>query len=215
MGWDPMLGEASAMCRMMVSRPLSFSLPPFPPVETPGSPEYRPVSALWNKVADLNDEATALGLGSVIHFGLGVQLTQEVGGQMVKTAITEQVAEMMLEERRDTFVQSIFVPCEQPVLDEPEAPVGKGHSSDKATGQMATLRRSTRQKAQPCSVPVSKRATPRLMKAFGMISSEEPVGEQAMEAYLSSFHMPMTDKRIKAVRMLTPLDSGPALAVAA
>lgn len=81
-GWDPMLGEASAMCRKVVSRLLSFSPPPFPPVETPGSPEYRPVSALWNKVADLNDEAAALDLGNVVHFDLGVQLTQEVGDRL-------------------------------------------------------------------------------------------------------------------------------------
>lgn len=58
--WDPMLGEAADMCQRMVSRPLSFSPLSFLLGEAPGSPEYIPVSTLWRKVADLNEEATAL-----------------------------------------------------------------------------------------------------------------------------------------------------------
>ena len=120
------------MCHKMVCRPLSFSLPPFPPEETPGSPDnpdYTPVSTLWGKVADLffgikvadlNEEATVLGYNKVVHFGPGVQLSQEIGGQLRETAITEQVADMMLEERRNSIVESIFVPCEQPLLQVPE-----------------------------------------------------------------------------------------------
>jgi hypothetical protein len=72
MGWDPMLGEASAMCRRMVGRPLSFSLPPFPPEESLGSPTYTPDSDL---LADLNEEAAALGYNHVVHFDPSVQLT--------------------------------------------------------------------------------------------------------------------------------------------
>jgi hypothetical protein len=36
-----------------------------------------------------------------------------------------------------------------------------------------------------------------------------------MEAYVRSFQTPMTEKAVKAVRMLTSLDSGPALAASA
>ena len=36
-----------------------------------------------------------------------------------------------------------------------------------------------------------------------------------MEAYIRSYDAPMMDQCIKAVRMLTSLDSGPALAAAA
>lgn len=133
----------------------------------------------------------------------------------METAISEQVAEMMLDERRNNIVESIFVPCEQPVLAAPEAPMGKGAGASKSTVKDAPLRRSTRQKAQPCSVPVSKRATQRLMKAFGMVGPIEPIGDHAMEAYLNSFHTPMTDNRIKAVRMLTSLDSESVLAASA
>jgi hypothetical protein len=78
-----------------------------------------------------------------------------------------------------------------------------------------TTRRSTRQQVMSNSVPVSKRATQRLIKAFEVVGPSEPVGEQALEAYIRSYDAPMTDERIKAVRMLTSLDSGPALAAAA
>jgi hypothetical protein len=70
-----MLGEASAWCRKMVDEPLSFSPPPSLCDEVQGSPTYTPVSALWGKVAELNEEAAALGYNNVVHFGPGVQLT--------------------------------------------------------------------------------------------------------------------------------------------
>jgi len=37
------------------------------------------------------------------------------------------------------------------------------------------------------SVPVSKRATHHLIKAFEVVGPAEPVGEQAMEAYIRSY----------------------------
>ena len=41
---------------------------------------------------------------------------------MITTGITEQVAELILEDRRNAIVESMFVPCEQPVLETPAAP---------------------------------------------------------------------------------------------
>lgn len=76
--------------------------------------------ALWNKIADLNEEAAALGYNNIVHFSPGVQLTQEIGGKLRETAISEQVAEMILTERRNKIVDNIFVPCEQPLLEAPE-----------------------------------------------------------------------------------------------
>ena len=172
-----MLGEASAMCRMMVCRPLCFSPPPFPPEETPGSPDYTPVSALWSKVADLNEEATTLGYNNVVHFGRGVQLSQEVGGQLRETAITEQVADMILEERRNNIIESIFVLCEQPLLEAPETSKAKGKAGPSKTARKELTRRSTRQQVLTNSVLVSKRATHRLIKAFKVVGPAKPVGE--------------------------------------
>lgn len=61
-GRDPMLLEASTMCGDMVRRPLSFAPPPVPQ-------ELQEVSNLWGTVADLNEEAAALGYDNVVHFG--------------------------------------------------------------------------------------------------------------------------------------------------
>ena len=41
---------------------------------------------------------------------------------MITAGITEQVAELILEDRRNTIVESMFVPYEQPVLVTPAAP---------------------------------------------------------------------------------------------
>lgn len=185
--WDPMLGEATATCATMVGRPLSFSPPSFPLEEVPVSPDYTPVSALWTKIADLNEEATALGYNNVIHFGPGVQLAQEVGGRTMATAITEQVADMVLDERRKSIMDSIFVPCEQPLLEVPVPNKGKGKAAASKPPRQDGLRRSTRQKAQTCSVPVSKRATHRLIRAFELADPSEPIGDQAMQAFVDSF----------------------------
>jgi hypothetical protein len=207
MGWDPMLGEASGMCREVAARPLSFSPPPYPSSEILTSPVYTPVS----------EEAMALGLGNVVHFGPGHQLTQEVGGQVVETAITEQVAELILEERRDSIVQSMFVPCDQPLLEAPiPAKVSKRAEASKTAKKVGT-RKSARQMANAkiSSVPVSQRATQRLVKAFGYTGDGEQTGEQALEEYINSFSTPMTEARIKAVRLLTSLDSEAVLTAAA
>lgn len=97
----------------------------------------------------------------------------------------------------------------------PAAAKGNGKGVQCKTVVKEPTRRSTRQQAQTSSVPVSKRATHRLVKAFGMAAAEEKVGDQAMEEYVRSYGAPMTEQRIKAVRLLTSLDSGPAIAAAA
>lgn len=149
----------------------------------------------------------------MIHFGPGVQ--QEIDGQMITMGITEQVARMILDERRDAIVSSMFVPCEQPLLETPAAPKQQGKTAVKTKAVKTVggaLRRSTRQKAKLCSVPVSKRATHRLLKAFGMVSNNEPVGEEALEAFAKTFGRPLTPEHIEAVRRLTSLDSAAVMA---
>jgi hypothetical protein len=205
-----MMEEMDTLCDWETRKQISSSPSPPRSDEIVGCPEYTPQSDLLDKVAELNTEAAALGFSNVIHFGPEVQLTKEVGDQMVTAGITEQV-----DEHRNNIVDSIFVPCEQPVLPDPEprtATRGKARRAGKAT---VGTRRSSRQKALACSVPVSKRAAHRLIRAFEMVRPDEPIGDQAMEAYVRSFQTPMTEKAIKAVRMLTSLDSGPALAASA
>jgi hypothetical protein len=83
-----------------------------------------------------------------------VQLTKEIGDQVVTAGITTQGADMILEERRNKIVESIFVPCEQPILPDPRPPTAKGKGGLRSKAVEAT-RRSSRQKAQACLVPVS------------------------------------------------------------
>jgi hypothetical protein len=180
------------------------------------SPIYTPNDANWSKIAELNEEATALGYNHVIHFGPGVQ--QEVEGQMITTCITEQVAEMMLEERRNKIVESIFVPCEQPILETPVVQKQQARASTRTKNGMAPmggLRRSTRQKAKVCSVPVSKRASHRLIKAFEVVGPNDSIGEEALEAFAKTFGKPLSKEHIDAVRRLTSLDSGAVMAATA
>jgi hypothetical protein len=177
-----MLGEAAAMCSRMMERPLSFSPPPHLSEEAMASPVYTPVSQLWNKLAALNEEATALGHNNVIHFGPGAQLTQEIDGQQREVVITEQVAEMILEERRNKIVDSILVPCEQPLLEDPvptRATGAEGKTSKKEKPKEPT-RKSTRQQALTSYVPVSKRATHGLIKAFELAGPSEQIGLESM-----------------------------------
>jgi hypothetical protein len=209
-----MVEEIATVCGRVLEKPISFSPSPQRPDEIVASPEYTPQSDLWDKGAELNAEATALGYNNVIHFGPGVQLTKEIGDQVVTAGITAQVANLILEERRNHIVESIFVPCNQPILPDPEPPASRGKVGSRSRVVQAT-RRSSRKKAQACSVPVSKRAAHRLIRAFELAGPTEQIGEEAMEAYIRSFDTPMTDKAVKAVRMLTSLDSGPALLASA
>jgi hypothetical protein len=94
---------------------------------------------------------------------------------------------MILEERRNTIVESIFVSCEQPILPDPvPPPATRGRSGARSRATKAT-RRSSWQMSRACSVPVSKRASQRLVRAFDLVGPTEEVGEKAMEAYIRSF----------------------------
>lgn len=125
---DPMFEEAWAACVAAMLKPLSFSPAGSPGVATT-SPVYVPGGMDWGKLVALNDEAAALGCSSVIHFRPGVQ--QEIDGHITMTGITEQVTDMLLEERKNSIVDNLFVPCEQPILQTPTAQ----NKSSKNTGR--------------------------------------------------------------------------------
>jgi hypothetical protein len=202
-----MIGEAMAACAEAMQKPLSFSPPGIPSVEEVTSPVYMPNPTNWDRLAELNEEAHALANDNVIHFGPRVQ--QEIDGQVVTTGITEQVAELILDERRNAIVESLFVPCAQPVLETP-APQ---RQQKKTIGRAKIvkiapegLRRSSRQKAKISSVSVSKRATQRLIRAFDLVGPNELIGEEALAAFARRFGTPLSSQKIQAVRKLTSLD---------
>lgn len=128
--YDPMIGEVLAACVQAISRPLSFSPPGSPSAMEMQSPIYTPNDTNWSKIAELNEEAAAMGYNHVIHFGPGAQ--HEAAGQVITTGITEQVAEMMLDERRNKIAESIFVPCELPILETPAVQRQQGKAMGKA-----------------------------------------------------------------------------------
>jgi hypothetical protein len=143
---------------------------------------------------------------------------QEVDGQVITTGITQQVADLLLEERRNKIVDSLFVPCEQPILETPAPPPQQSKAKTRTRGgktAVQVLRRSTRQSARPCSVPVAKRASHRLLKAFGITGAKEPIGEEALEALARTFDTPLSPEQIDAVRRLTSLDCAAVIAATA
>lgn len=62
------------------------------------------------------------------------------------------------------------------------------------------------------SVPVSKRATHRLIRAFDLVGPGEPIRDQALEAFAERFNSPLSKEAMAAVRSLTSLDSAAAIA---
>jgi hypothetical protein len=203
---DPMVEEALAACAAAVNRSLSFSLLRMPSEEVIRSPEYILGAANWDKLAKLNEEAATLGYGNVIHFGPGSQ--GMVDGQVATAGITEQVADLILEEHRNAIVESIFVPCEQPILEHQSKATRKKKAGKTAVGG---IRRSSRQ-VVISSMPVSKRATHRLIRAFDLVGPGEPIGDQALEAFAKRFNTPLSKEAMAAVRSLTSLDSAAAIA---
>jgi hypothetical protein len=124
---------------------------------------------------------------------------------------------MILVDWRNAIVESMFVPCEQPILETPapQKQQGKATARTKAGKTMGAVRRSSRQKAKICSVPVSRRASHRLIKAFEITGPNEHIGEEALETFAKTFNRPLTPSQIEAVRKLTSLDSGPVMAATA
>ena len=64
-------------------------------------------------------------------------------------------------------------------------------------------------------MPVHKRATHRLIKAFEAVGPNEPIGDEALAAFAKRFAAPLSPKQIVVVRKLTSLDSGSVITAAA
>jgi hypothetical protein len=74
-----MVEEIETLYVRAADRPISFSPSPPRSDEIIAFLEYTPQHELWDKAAELNAEAIALGFNNVIHFGPGVQPTKEIG----------------------------------------------------------------------------------------------------------------------------------------
>ena len=64
-------------------------------------------------------------------------------------------------------------------------------------------------------MPVHKRATHRLIKAFETVGLNEPIGDEALVAFANHFATLLSLEQIAAVWKLTSLHNGPVIKAAA
>lgn len=71
----------------------------------------------------------------------------------------------------------------------------------------APSHQSARQASNPSSVPVSQRATLRIVHGLGILGRKETMTAKAAEALIRRFDEPLSDSDIKAIAKLTNLDA--------
>ncbi|KAF8690166.1 hypothetical protein HU200_041408 [Digitaria exilis] len=79
----------------------------------------------------------------------------------------------------------------------------------------APKRQSSRLMARPSSVPVSRRATHRLMRQLDIISQGQAIGDEAVAQYEHTYHSPMPRKTVVALAAVTRVASGVVMAALA
>ena len=72
---------------------------------------------------------------------------------------------------------------------------------------MAPTRQSAHQAKNPFTVPVSQRATLRIIHGLGILGPKETMTAKAAEALIRRFDEPLSDSDIKAIAKLTNLDA--------
>ncbi|CDJ26638.1 unnamed protein product [Triticum aestivum] len=128
-------------------------------------------------------------------------------------AVMQRVTEMQLQEEGAEGALQL------PLFSKPApAIVGKPPARDKtplkARPQAKPARQSARQAANPSLVPVSQRATLRLVQGLGVLRPKEKMTAQAAEALIRRLDEPLSDHDIAAIAKLTSLDANALKAIA-
>ncbi|KAF8725767.1 hypothetical protein HU200_020320 [Digitaria exilis] len=76
-------------------------------------------------------------------------------------------------------------------------------------------RQSSRLLARPSSVPVSRRATHRLMRQLDIIGQGQAIGDEAVAQYERTYAGPMPRKTVAALAAVTRVASGVVMAASA
>jgi len=76
-------------------------------------------------------------------------------------------------------------------------------------------RQSSRLLARPSSVPVSRRATHRLIRQLDLVGQEEAIGDEAVEKYERMYQRPLPRKTMAALNAVTRIASGAVMAASA
>ncbi|KAF8662973.1 hypothetical protein HU200_055559 [Digitaria exilis] len=84
-----------------------------------------------------------------------------------------------------------------------------------APSPRAPLRQSSRLLARPSSVPVSRRATHRLMRQLGVVEQDQAIGNEAVAQYERTYYGPMPRKTVAALAGVTRVASGVVMAASA
>ena len=118
--------------------------------------------------------------------------------------VTQKVTEMQLQGAdKDLAMQPLFSPL-------PRAVIGKSPARDKTPAKARATPKPTRQSARqannPSTIPVSQRATLRIMHELGILGPKEKMTAQAVEALIRRFDEPLSDTDIAAIAKLTGLD---------
>ncbi|XP_073356809.1 uncharacterized protein [Aegilops tauschii subsp. strangulata] len=102
----------------------------------------------------------------------------------------------------------LFTPSPTAILDAPPAPPVRPRSSapPKVRATSAPSRRSARQAASGCTVPVAQRAALRLVQELSGLGPKDRMTPAAAAALLKRFEEPLSHSDIKAIAKLTGLD---------
>ena len=83
------------------------------------------------------------------------------------------------------------------------------------TAASSSRRQSNRLLARPSSVPVSRRATHRLIRQLDLAGQEEAIGDEAVEKYERMYQRPLPRKTMAALTAVTRIASGAVMAASA
>ncbi|CAN6198765.1 unnamed protein product [Urochloa humidicola] len=238
---DPMLLEVASVMQHQLSYSPSSSPPPSE--RYPASPSYVPISELWTSAAakEIAGEhgggpSCAVMADGVAHMegsqhdGLGqIGLDMGCDGPRCLETLVDQVHSMDIdgpsahdvqapgegvapqEAARERFFGSIFAPVPPPVLPAPAPAVELVTPTPKPIAQ----RQSKRLMARPSSVPVSRRATHRLIRELGFVGQNEPIGDEAVAEYERMHYGPMPRKTVAALAAVSRVASGVVMAASA
>ncbi|CAO2039669.1 unnamed protein product [Urochloa humidicola] len=165
---------------------------------------------------DVADSSVASGLGCDVG---GVSSGLGCGGQGAVETLVDQVHNMDIdgptaaneaeaeETARAQFFNTVFAEVPQPVLAVPAPPA--------PTPAPVPQRQSERLRARPSSVPVSRRATHRLIRELDFVGDGEAIGDEAVAKYERMYQGPVPRKSVAALAAVTRVASGVVMAASA
>ncbi|KAE8795720.1 hypothetical protein D1007_29314 [Hordeum vulgare] len=122
-------------------------------------------------------------------------------------ALTSRVCKLEIVAPDDTAkAASLFRAPELPLLNRPTSAPRRSTAPPKSRAISAPTRHGPRQAACGSTVPVTKRASLRIVKELGLLGPKEKMMAEVAKALLHRFEEPLTDSDIAVIAKLTRLD---------